>query len=435
MSRRQREPGRGEPPEVSPRSSRATSKLRRRQRGGNALGIAARPPMRRSWLVGLGACLLAAVVVVGFYRHEGGSGYPLDDSWIHLTFARHLARGEGFGANPHQSTPGATSPLWVVLLAAGFLLGADHSVWPWFLAALLLGTAAFLCSRIIVEARRRAAEPPHATLDLCALLCGLTVALLGPLVWSAAGAMEVPLFSALVAATLLAFARRDATRRRDALAWGGLVGLAALARPEGLLLAPILALTEVVHRRRDAVLDVALALLCCAVVYSPSALFCLASSGRLYPNTFYAKTTALVSGPPDARFWLDFIRFLIGVSPVTLLALVLGLATLGRTLVTPRSARSTGARPMWAVALFALGLPFAYSLMGRTFLFAGFAGNFGRYLYPMMPCALVLGFWGTEVLVTALGRRWVAAGRWQVPCLLEYGRMRPRKRRAGNVTP
>jgi hypothetical protein len=39
-------------------------------------------------------------------NHE--PGFPLDDSWIHLTFARNLARGWGFAYN--QGEPVAGSP-------------------------------------------------------------------------------------------------------------------------------------------------------------------------------------------------------------------------------------------------------------------------------------------------------------------------------------
>src|SRR5690348_13183272 len=49
---------------------------------------------------------------------QGRLGFPLDDSYIHLQFARNLATGHGWSFNPGEPTPGATSPLWVALLAA-----------------------------------------------------------------------------------------------------------------------------------------------------------------------------------------------------------------------------------------------------------------------------------------------------------------------------
>src|SRR5262245_12267784 len=55
------------------------------------------------------ACVTAAfVLALGFFQFRQGriagtwglSSFPLDDSWIHLHFARNLAEGHGFAYNP-----------------------------------------------------------------------------------------------------------------------------------------------------------------------------------------------------------------------------------------------------------------------------------------------------------------------------------------------
>src|SRR5262245_59945344 len=59
-------------------------------------------------------------------RIAGTVGFPLDDSWIHLHFARNLAEGAGFSYNPGHPVAGSTAPLWTLLLAAGaWLAGAS----------------------------------------------------------------------------------------------------------------------------------------------------------------------------------------------------------------------------------------------------------------------------------------------------------------------
>ena len=50
------------------------------------------------------------------------SSFPLDDSWIHLHFARNLAEGAGFAYNPGVPVAGSTAPLWTLLLAGAFAL-------------------------------------------------------------------------------------------------------------------------------------------------------------------------------------------------------------------------------------------------------------------------------------------------------------------------
>ena len=52
----------------------------------------------------------------------GAPGFPLDDAWIHLHFARNLAEGAGFAYNPGEPVAGSTAPLWTLLLGAGALV-------------------------------------------------------------------------------------------------------------------------------------------------------------------------------------------------------------------------------------------------------------------------------------------------------------------------
>src|SRR5512136_2961371 len=69
--------------------------------------------------------LLLALVVAGLFaaylavelNQNREPGFPLDDSWIHLTFARNLARGWGFAYNQGQPVAGSTAPLWTLILA------------------------------------------------------------------------------------------------------------------------------------------------------------------------------------------------------------------------------------------------------------------------------------------------------------------------------
>ena len=56
---------------------------------------------------------LSAAWCVLWFLHA--RGFWEDDSWIHLEFARSLARGQGWSFNGHV-VYGDTSPLWVGLL-------------------------------------------------------------------------------------------------------------------------------------------------------------------------------------------------------------------------------------------------------------------------------------------------------------------------------
>src|SRR5919106_989688 len=55
-------------------------------------------------------------------RVAGVAGFPLDDSWIHLHFARNIAEGAGFAYNPGRPVAGSTAPLWTLLLAGAAVM-------------------------------------------------------------------------------------------------------------------------------------------------------------------------------------------------------------------------------------------------------------------------------------------------------------------------
>ncbi|HEX9798899.1 MAG TPA: hypothetical protein VGC00_01890, partial [Thermoanaerobaculia bacterium] len=74
------------------------------------------------------AVALAALPALGALAAELGvfgdlSGFPLDDPWIHLTFARSLAAGDGLAYRAGELVAGSTAPLWTALLAVVAPLG------------------------------------------------------------------------------------------------------------------------------------------------------------------------------------------------------------------------------------------------------------------------------------------------------------------------
>ena len=70
-------------------------------------------------MVAVSAVLPLAVFLVRERQIAGAAGFPLDDSWIHLHFARNLAEGAGFAYNPGVPVAGSTAPLWTLLLGGG----------------------------------------------------------------------------------------------------------------------------------------------------------------------------------------------------------------------------------------------------------------------------------------------------------------------------
>ena len=74
--------------------------------------------LRDDLVVAVAACLPLVLFALTERRLAGVAGFPLDDSWIHLHFARNIAEGAGFSYNPGVPVAGSTASFATMLLAA-----------------------------------------------------------------------------------------------------------------------------------------------------------------------------------------------------------------------------------------------------------------------------------------------------------------------------
>jgi hypothetical protein len=231
-------------------------------------------------------CILvavAALLAILFYLIVSdiisGIGFPLDDAWIHLTYARNLAEHGQWAFQLGQRSAGSTAPLWTVLLAIGFLFNLAPYVWTYLLGWVvltLLGVCAEKIARQLVPSYK--SRLPWAALFFV---------FAWHLTWSAVSGMET-LLHALIILVVLGTLMTNSHRY---LAMGVLSGLSIWVRPDGLtLLGPILfvgLLSETSWRSRAEA--VSRTLLGFGSLFFPYLLFNMAFSGNPMPNTFYAK--------------------------------------------------------------------------------------------------------------------------------------------------
>lgn len=372
---------------------------------------APRPPWR--WLaLALLPCL--GYLAAELYLLDGGLGLPLDDSFIHLQFARNLAAGDGLTYNPGEAVTGSTAPLWTALLSLGFLLPGEPLAW-----AKAIGVAWHLLAVWATFAlARELGVPPR----LAGLAAGLTAAT-SWLVWSSLAAMEVPLFTALSVAGIA----RHVRERRDPAALPlalPLFALSALARPEALLLLGLAVADAAKRSRRDQGALVLVAppwrrlaegLLLAALALLPVLLVYQAIGGSPLPTTFGTKAGYAAPGLPQARYLFEVFGIFVQAQPVATL-----LAPAGALLLLARLGGDDDAgllAPAWALAL-----PLAYGVLSGGG--KGIFGNFGRYFFPLFPVVVTLGVLAIVPLVTALpgrvrlGRLSLAWPLWLAPLLL-----------------
>lgn len=181
------------------------------------------------------ADILAVCVSLLLYSYVAGrlSPFAPDDSYISARYAANLAQGHGITFNVEQMpVEGYSNFLWVLLLAAGALLGQEITIWSANLGLALGGLTIFLVWWIL---RRRGLSGLRLVLPV-----GL-LSLSGPLVLYAVSGMETALYTCLlVAAVLLTDYLLERRSWPFALLLGLIGFLLALSRPEGLLALPVL---------------------------------------------------------------------------------------------------------------------------------------------------------------------------------------------------
>lgn len=301
----------------------------------------------------------------------------IDDAYISLRYARHLAAGHGLVWNPGEPVEGYTDFLWVLLLS----LVNPTPAGAWGLGLL---TGALL---LLVAARPpgslRLAGPAGALLPVT-LAANLAVPF-----WAAKG-LETPLYSLLLTAGLFLYAAsRDAepadpSAGRRAVLGIHILALSALARPEGLLFL-VLAVADRALRSRGRDRS---ALLLPVLLLAPHFAFRLAYYGYPLPNTFYAKVGF---APEQFLRGLDYLwRFF--AHPQSLLFVA----------ALPAGLRGTPAHRFLAAALLA-------GLAGIVYVGGDAFGAF-RFLVPLLPALHLLALAGAASVASRVGARAPQAG-------------------------
>ncbi len=344
-------------------------------------------------------CVLAGIALlsVGLYLAFSGVyyhiGFPLDDAWIHQTYARNLAlRGE-WAFLPGQPSGGSTAPLWSALLAIGFWLRLAPYIWTYSLGALALWGLVVLgesaVRRLVFSYRPRF---PWV---------GAALALEWHLVWASASGMESLLSALLVTAVLVLVISGS----QKYFSLGLLIGLSVWVRPDGVtLLGPavlVILLTQPSWSKRlRALVNLGVGF---GSLFALYLLFNLMISGSPLPNTFYAKQAEYADAlklPFLVRFGSEALPVLEGMGVILLPGMAL-------TLVSAIRRRDWGVlvAAVWFVgflALYAWRLPVTY--------------QYGRYVMPAMPIFFLLGLAGLVEFTLVRGShwRWITSVSWRL---------------------
>lgn len=349
--------------------------------------------------ISMGGYLLASKL---FY----GIGFPLDDAWIHQTYARNLARGEGWSFLPGEPSAGLTAPLWAALLAPGHLVGAAPFLWTYFLGWLILWGLG------IAGMWGWAALSPHQ--GRWTLAAGILIVSEWHLVWAAASGMETLLFGLFVLVVLISVVyltnEKKASGPKEWLVPGLLIGASAWIRPEGItLLGPVgfvllfqgIGWKEKLQRGGYSLIGF-------LVLFLTYLSFNRWLAGAWWPNTFYAKQAEyaiLTQAPLLNRLLREFMQPLIGVGVL----LLPGFIYLMIQAIHHKKwgIVAGGGWVLGHLSLYAVRLPVTY--------------QHGRYVMPVMAVYFLWGLAGISYLIQAEAThrwRWVLSRVWAFSIIL-----------------
>jgi hypothetical protein len=343
---------------------------------------------RKYWLVA-GLSLLVVSLYVGLSVAVTEPGLPLDDGWIHQTYARNLANDGRWSYTSGVVSAGSTAPLWTLLLAIGYFFNLPPLPWTYFWGWLCLTwigwTGMWLWATL---------WPRFQGLTW---LPGVVLVLSWPLVWAAGSGMETLLFTSLALQLIFLYCRQSKNGEWRIWQLGLLAGLLILTRPDGVALLSLVAagLLVVSSSPKDKVFRCAIYLFTAALPLIPYFALNLLSSGTIWPNTYYAKQAeyAFLWQMPLFQRLAQLLFFSLGgpaegwrgVSGAHLLLLPGLLAAVWKSWRSDwKQRRLLYLLPMiWAVGhvfLYAWRLPVTY--------------QHGRYLMPVVPIFILYGLAG-----------------------------------------
>lgn len=304
--------------------------------------------------------------------------FPLDDPWIHLTFAKNLAQYFSFSYFKNEMvTAGSTSPLYTLILAGMFLISSNE-----MMISYILGVLFFVLSSVSFYKLCRYEFDKEI---IFALLCTGILIIDKWINFIAGSGMETTLFIFLLIISAYFY------KTRNAVPLGITLGLILWTRPDGVAFIAAVILDYILVRIYSKN-ELKLILFTAKEIRQIFFIFVLITglyfvmnymlSGSILPNTYQAKITYY---SPEFRSRWDFLKwevweyFKTGSYYVILIGF---LFSVGKFLFD--SYKKTYNQNAVYI-FFILALVFIYWLK------LPYAHRFGRYMMPIIPFFILVG--------------------------------------------
>ncbi|MBX7044635.1 MAG: hypothetical protein K1X86_02260 [Ignavibacteria bacterium] len=327
------------------------------------------------------AIVFAVLYLFSANAANGYNGFPLDDPWIHLTFAKNLAEYGSFSYFKNEmSTAGSTSPIYTMILAAGFLITKNEMVLSYVLGILFFVFAGIWFYRL--------SSFEFGKENIFAILCTAIFIVDKWMNFIADSGMETTMFIFLLIAAVYAY------KKRQAAATAVFAGLILWTRPDGTAFLGALVFDYLwcVYLAKK---DKSIKLFSKTELFKIAGIFAgiiiiyfgmnLKLSGSILPNTFNAKLTYYA---PEFRSRSVFLKgevwdyFTAGAYGIVMF----GFLVAALKLIFDTIKRKYNPNFVYIVFIAALVFIYWYKMP--------YAHRFGRYLMPIIPFMILVSMTG-----------------------------------------
>ena len=293
-------------------------------------------------------------------------GLTLDDSWIHVQFARTIFEGHPWEYSTGYPSTGSTSPLWSVILSSIFYFTSDQFgiVWGVYVISIVFFIGCtFLAGKL---ATNYLDHPAWGFLTMIGFV------VVPRNTWLMLSGMETPLF---VFVLLLSIWMLDKEEMKYDLLLGVLGGIVYLSRPEGIIVLACIPIRILILGTRGKFNKnrwglFILSGIFAVIVVSPWILQCLATTGYPLPDTFYAKVH--LPTPTEIEAWDIWWGIFVREMPFIPIGVFLGV------ILVVKGKPFAWLLPVILTVLYRLSTPYA-SLI-----------NNARYLVPIFDLFLIV---------------------------------------------
>ncbi|MCB0724905.1 MAG: tetratricopeptide repeat protein [Ignavibacteriae bacterium] len=352
------------------------------------------PNRNQKIMIYAGIFILALVLPIIYINYavgvNGGFGFPLDDPWIHLTFAKNLAQYRSFSYFKDQmATAGSTSPIYTFLAAIAFIFTQNEMVLSYVLGISFLVLSALAFYRL--------SSFEFGKENIFAIVCAAIFVLDKWMNFISVSGMETTMYIFFLVACAYFY------KKRHAIPFAIFLGLILWGRPDGVAFIGALVVDYFLVRyysKSDSALTLfnKQELIKIAVIFGGIiVLYFIMNyilSGSLLPNTYNAKLTYY---SPEFRSRGDFLHFEVwdyftnGAYAVIMAGFIFSVLKL----LFDFTKKKYNTNFLYILFIFALVFIYWYKLP--------YAHRFGRYMMPIIPFFILVSTLGIRDLGRLIG--------------------------------